>query len=342
MPGAAGWRAPQQPSPFGAAVGPGPGPAAWGPAAMQSPWAATAAVPGPREFAHLLEVPIYPGQEQNARIIDRFNRGQASTDQVLRVTSSCLNKLGNNWNAAVACLHALSRCRHPQTGQGVYPDTITYNAAISACEKGGRPDKALELFDHLLKEGPNFPTPVYPDTITYSAAISACEKAGRADRYPELLLRGINGVPGRPETQVFQPSLGFNPALNKLDFHERVALTRLTNPTERNPAVHPAVAQAIFHVLLKEPQKIWGPGAAGINDKTEFVVGQHGADSVKDIIAQCIREQGWTPVHPLGTNNLPNLGALVVQPRQALPAPSATTGRKLNPFAKEFKPDQWG
>ena len=157
-----------------------------------------------------------------------------------------------------------------------------------------------------------------------------------------MLLRGINGVPGRPETQVFQPSLGFNPALNKLDFHERVALTRLTNPTERNPAVHPAVAQAIFHVLLKEPQKIWGPGAAGINDKTEFVVGQHGADSVKDIIAQCIREQGWTPVHPLGTNNLPNLGALVVQPRQALPAPSATTGRKLNPFAKEFKPDQWG
>lgn len=343
------------------------------------------AVSGQRVFAHLLEGPtIYLGKEQNAPIVDGFNAGQANatTDNVLRVTSSCVNRLGKDWQAAVACLHALSRCCHPQTGEGVYPNTITFNAAISACEKGGRPDKALQLFEHLLNEGPKFPAPVYPDTITYnaalsacekggqpdealqlfehllnegpkfptpiypgtitySAALSACEKAGRADRYPELLLRGINGVPGRPDTQIFRPSLGFNRALNKLDLHERVALTRLIRSTERNPGVHPAIARAIFHVLLNEPEKILGSDAVGINDKTEFVVGQYGVGSVKAAIAQCMREQGWTPVNPLMANNRPNLGALVVQSQAGTTlAPSATT--RLNPFAEEFKPRQRG
>ncbi|SRR5258706_5081636 len=62
-----------------------------------------------------------------------------------------------------------------------FPDTITYNGAISACAKGGRWDKALELFHHLQTHGPA--RNVFPDTITYSAAISACEKGGRQDLY---------------------------------------------------------------------------------------------------------------------------------------------------------------
>ncbi|HET9644124.1 MAG TPA: hypothetical protein VFP68_12365 [Burkholderiaceae bacterium] len=318
----------------------------------------------------------------------------------------------------MACLQALSRCRHRQTGQGVFPNTITYNAAISACEKAGRADKALELFDHLQTHGPArsvFPNTitysaaisacekagwadkalelfdhlqthgpalsVFPNTITYNAAISACEKAGRADKalelfdhlqthgaalnvfpdtitynaaisacekgrradlYADLLLTGIKGVSGKPDTKVFQPTLGFNFRLNQLDSHENAALTRRSDPLARNPGVHPAVARAIFHVLLKEPEKIWGPGAVGINDKTEFVVGQHGEGSVRDAIAQCMRDQGWAPVHPLKPDGMPNLGCLAVQPQQGLPEPSRASGRKLNPFAKEFKPGQRG
>ena len=53
----------------------------------------------------------------------------------------------------------------------VWPDTTSYSAAISACEKGKQWEVALEL----LKECKTWTT---PDTISYSAAISACEKGG--------------------------------------------------------------------------------------------------------------------------------------------------------------------
>ena len=35
-------------------------------------------------------------------------------------------------------------------GRGVPPNTVTYNAAISACEKGKEPGKALELLAEML------------------------------------------------------------------------------------------------------------------------------------------------------------------------------------------------
>ena len=58
-------------------------------------------------------------------------------------------------------------------GEGVQRGTITYNAAISACEKSGQLQQALELFGRIPGEG------VRRDTITHSAAINACEKGGQ-------------------------------------------------------------------------------------------------------------------------------------------------------------------
>ncbi|CAE8591706.1 unnamed protein product [Polarella glacialis] len=52
-------------------------------------------------------------------------------------------------------------------------DKISYNAAISACEKGGQWQLALTLLS-LMPEAK-----VVPNEITYSAAISACEKSGQ-------------------------------------------------------------------------------------------------------------------------------------------------------------------
>jgi len=50
----------------------------------------------------------------------------------------------------------------------VQADVTTYNAAISACEKGLQWQKALELLEQME-------TQVYqPNVITYSAAINAC------------------------------------------------------------------------------------------------------------------------------------------------------------------------
>ena len=46
---------------------------------------------------------------------------------------------------------------------------ITYNAAISACTKGGQKwEKALALFNQMREHG------ITADVITYNAAISAC------------------------------------------------------------------------------------------------------------------------------------------------------------------------
>ena len=58
---------------------------------------------------------------------------------------------------------------------GIKPNTITYSAAISACEKAGG-NNGMRHALTLLQEMKDFG--IKPDTITYNATISACEKAG--------------------------------------------------------------------------------------------------------------------------------------------------------------------
>ena len=54
--------------------------------------------------------------------------------------------------------------------RGLLSGVITYNAAISACEKGQMPQQALHLLQEMLLRG------LLPNVITYNAAISVCEK----------------------------------------------------------------------------------------------------------------------------------------------------------------------
>ena len=53
------------------------------------------------------------------------------------------------------------------------PDVYSYNALISACEKGGQWERAVEVFEEMKAAG------VKPDVITYSALITACEKGAQ-------------------------------------------------------------------------------------------------------------------------------------------------------------------
>ena len=55
----------------------------------------------------------------------------------------------------------------------VISNEISYNATISACEKGGRWQQALMLFEAMQK------AKVTPSEISYTATISACEKGGQ-------------------------------------------------------------------------------------------------------------------------------------------------------------------
>lgn len=53
-------------------------------------------------------------------------------------------------------------------------NVISYNAAISACEKGGQWKMAIGLLQEMQEKHD-----IKPDVIIYSAVVSACEKGGK-------------------------------------------------------------------------------------------------------------------------------------------------------------------
>ncbi|CAK9101579.1 unnamed protein product [Durusdinium trenchii] len=89
----------------------------------------------------------------------------------------------------------------------VAPTVISYSAAISACEKGGQWQQALEFYNaaisacekcgqwqHALKLFEAMPkAKVQPDVISYSAAIGACEKGGQWQQTLQLFADLPNG-----------------------------------------------------------------------------------------------------------------------------------------------------
>eukprot|EP00752_Nemacystus_decipiens_P002534 g2377.t1 len=61
------------------------------------------------------------------------------------------------------------------------PDTITFNAAISACGRGKKWKPAVDLLDTMRREG------LTPDGFSYSTAISACKNCGQWETALEIL-----------------------------------------------------------------------------------------------------------------------------------------------------------
>ena len=57
--------------------------------------------------------------------------------------------------------------------KGCERSVITYSSLISACEKAGQSDLAMELFQEMAQEG------CVPNTVTYNSLITACAQ-GRA------------------------------------------------------------------------------------------------------------------------------------------------------------------
>merc|ERR1712054_276066 len=79
------------------------------------------------------------------------------------------------------------------------PDVISFSAAISACEKDGQWEKALQMLDEIQQRR------LEPNVISFNAAISACEKslhhreadrlyqeAGIAGFYSQFLISDLN------------------------------------------------------------------------------------------------------------------------------------------------------
>ena len=73
---------------------------------------------------------------------------------------------------------------------GLSPDLITFNTLISVCAKGGQWAAAEECFKRMLQEG------LAPKTITFNALISACEKGAALPRalhwFTDMRSRGVD------------------------------------------------------------------------------------------------------------------------------------------------------
>ena len=69
--------------------------------------------------------------------------------------------------------------------RGLLRTVITYNAAISACEKGHRPQQALHMLQKLQFRG------LLRTVLTYNAAISASEK-GQTPQLCRLCFRSCS------------------------------------------------------------------------------------------------------------------------------------------------------
>ena len=66
------------------------------------------------------------------------------------------------------CCHALSFLPADMVQRGCERNVITYSSLISACEKAGRCEMALQLFERMHKEG------CIPNVVTYNSLIAAC------------------------------------------------------------------------------------------------------------------------------------------------------------------------
>ena len=84
--------------------------------------------------------------------------------------------------------------------QKVLPDTISFSATISACEKAGQWQRALHLFSFMPLAA------VLPDAISFSAAISAVEKVGEW-QMALCLFEAMNEASVRPDVISFSATI---------------------------------------------------------------------------------------------------------------------------------------
>ncbi|GAB5035105.1 Hypothetical protein NocV09_02301200 [Nannochloropsis oceanica] len=107
------------------------------------------------------------------KVLDEATRDSCATNYVFTMALKGL-KVRRNWKAAQALIG------HMRGRWGIKPDTVTYTAAISACERSSNCSAALSLLDLMKQDGAK------PNHWTYSAAISACGHGGRLDEASRL------------------------------------------------------------------------------------------------------------------------------------------------------------
>lgn len=77
------------------------------------------------------------------------------------------------------CTPLLHVSCHPRS-QGIQAEVRTYNTVISACNKSGQPEQALQVYERMLAAG------IKPSATTYTALISAYGRAGQVEKALEI------------------------------------------------------------------------------------------------------------------------------------------------------------
>ena len=80
-----------------------------------------------------------------------------------------------DWRRAVGLFDTMSDA-------GVEPNPFSVSAVVSACEKGGQPARALEIFEQA-RAGDRFESNV----VVFNAALAACSRGGEWRRALDLL-----------------------------------------------------------------------------------------------------------------------------------------------------------
>jgi pentatricopeptide repeat protein len=71
--------------------------------------------------------------------------------------------------------------------QGIQPEVRTYNTIITACNKSGKPEEGLRIYERMVAAG------VKASATTYTALISAYGKQGKVEKAMEIFA-GVLGV----------------------------------------------------------------------------------------------------------------------------------------------------
>ena len=211
----------------------------------------------------------------NRQIINQYRQGSKTKDSVLKVTVSNIKQSikQKNPNHALILLNNVINV-------GITPDTITYSAAISACEKAGGIDgmnNTLKLLQEMKEEG------ITPDTISYSAAISACEKAGGT----ESMKNALTLLQEMKDLGMLNNELEDAAALN---LHQNTFFSKQTwnelsekDPSKKGhiPGIHPALARIYLNALLQDKKAF----------PSTIIVGQHGDNSLKDAVLSFLTDK---------------------------------------------------
>jgi pentatricopeptide repeat domain-containing protein 1 len=165
-------------------------------------------------------------------------------------------------------------------------DRAAHNIAITACGRSGQWQRALSIFENMLRLNVN------PDAITYTAAIDACARGGRWVESRDLLSDMASS--GLEVTEIAHTSV-FDACASSPDSEVQAAtscaldiISRLGNPT--NAHLMTVVGLCGRSGAWEPALSLWRRGGGGGGDLHAAAIGVCGVAGAVDAALEVLRE----------------------------------------------------